>query len=151
MKRIILYICFILSAFTAASQPGNDQNPKRGEKIRALYIAYISQQQKFTPQEAQQFWPVHDQFENEMQEVNKSNLSDLDKQQKMLDLKKKYQPMFGKIIGNERSNNFYRQHDQFRDKLMEARQMRQNGGGGPGMKGRFKPGGGGLRRGNLPE
>ena len=143
MKKALLYICFILAGFTAAAQPGDDQNPRRGEKIRALYIAYITQQQKFTPEEAKQFWPLHDQFENEMQAVNKSNLSDLDKEQRILDLKKKYQPMFGKIIGNDRSNNFYRQHDQFRNKLLEARQMRMNG-GGPGMKGRLKPGG--LRR-----
>ncbi|MEJ7609705.1 MAG: hypothetical protein WKF88_00860 [Ferruginibacter sp.] len=150
MKQFLLYISFTIAAFTATAQPGEDgQPPKKAEKIRALYVAYISQQLQFTPEEAEKFWPLHTQFESELQSVHRSQLNDLDKQQKMLDIKKKYQPGFGRIIGGERSNNFYRQHDQFREKLTRRLQeMRQNRNGGGGMKPHER--GGGMKRKNGP-
>lgn len=150
MKQFLLYISFALSAFSSYAQPGEDgPNPKKAEKIRALYVAYISQQLQFSPEEAEKFWPVHAQFESEMQTINRSGLSDLDKQQKILDVKKKYQPAFGRIIGAERSNGFYRQNDQFREKLTRRlHEMRQERNGGGGMKPREGIGGGGMRRKN---
>ena len=154
MKRIFLYIIFIFTAFTAAAQPGDGdiQNPKRAEKIRALYVAYISQQLQFTPAEAQRFWPLHQQFESEMTAINNSNLADLDKQQRILDLKRKYQPQFEGVIGRDRANNFYKQNDQFRDKLIQVRQRRQEQkaeGIRPNENGFRKGGGLGIKRQNM--
>ncbi len=146
MKRILLYFLFLLTAYSVTAQPpDNFQNSKR-EKIRALYVAYVSQQLQFTPDEAQRFWPVHEQFESEMMSINNSPLSDLDKQQRILDLKRRYQPSFERIIGPERSSRFFGVNDQFRNKLMEIRQHRQEmkaEGRTPGMRGD------GMRRGGM--
>ena len=65
----------------------------------------------------------------------------------MLNVKKKYQGNFIKILGSERSNNFYRQDAEFRKKLVERlKQMRQrkmenNNDGGSSLQknGRLKP------------
>ena len=152
MKRFLLYITFLFAVFTAAAQPPNDfPNPKKAEKIRALYVAYISQQLQFTPEEAQRFWPLHDQYQAEMQNINNSSLSELDRQQRMLNLKRNYQPKIDAILGRERSNNFYRLNDQFRDKLLEVRQHRQEMKAERKAEGgiiRENPGGGVFRRGN---
>lgn len=154
MKRFLLYFLFVTTAFTAAAQPPED-GQKRGEKIRALYIAYVQQELQFTPDEAQRFWPVHAQYERELMEVNNSNLSELDKQQRFLDIKRKYQPQFERIIGPERTNRFYPVHDRFITKLADMRQKRQerqvekaegirpNGGG---MRPGLRNGGGGIKR-----
>ena len=147
MKKALLYISFILAGFSSFAQPGEDiQNPKKREKFEALYRAYVTQQLQLTPSEAEKFWPQHEQFQQEMQAVNQSNLSDLDKEQRRLDIKKKYQPVLGRIIGNERGNRFYGMHDQFRNKLLEVRQRRQEE-KAEGLRPKFK--GGGMRRQNM--
>ena len=67
-------------------QPGDES--KRQEKIKALYVAYISQQLELNPEEAQKFWPVHTQFETEIKGV-KTDLPELVKQQPIMNIKKR--------------------------------------------------------------
>ncbi|MEQ1553726.1 MAG: hypothetical protein ABL929_06090 [Ferruginibacter sp.] len=135
MKKLLLYLTFILLANTTYAQPpgggmpGDRQpNPKREEKIKALYVAYITQQLNLSADEAQKFWPVHAQFDAEMRATHSiESITELDRQQAMLNVKKKYQPNFIKILGTERSNDFYRQDEEFRKKIMERlKKMRQN-------------------------
>ena len=129
MKKFILYISLVLAFFSATAQVSNEEgqlNPKKEEKIRALYVAYISQQLVLTPAEAEKFWPVHAQYEADMRAVNKSEANELDRQQGVLNVKKKYQGNFNRILGNDRCNNFYKQDSEFRKKLLDRlKQMRQ--------------------------
>jgi hypothetical protein len=153
MKRFILYLSLFLTVFSVNAQvvnnDGTQLNPKKEEKIQALYVAYISQQLVLTPAEAEKFWPAHAQYDAELQAINKGSLNELDRQQAVLNVKKKYQPNFNRILGNERSNNFYRQDAEFRKKLVERlKQMRQprsdnnnNGIKNNGNGGRFQRGG----------
>ncbi len=144
MKRIFLYIIFIFTCFTAAAQPGGE----RAEKIRALYVAYVTQQLTITSDEAQRFWPLHQQYESELRSINSAGYSELDRQQKQLDLKRRYQAPFAGVIGNERSNRFFAVSDSFMDKLTgrlkQMRQERKAEGLGGGTGG-FKQGGGQFR------
>ena len=152
MKKFILYLSLIFTVFSATAQTDDAattmQNPKKEEKIKALYVAYITQQLALTADEAQKFWPVHSQYEAELKNVNVNNSNEIDRQQAVLNVKKKYQGNFIKILGSERSNNFYRQDAEFRKKLVERlKQMRQrkmennNNGGGTRLQrgGRVRP------------
>ena len=152
MKKFILYLSLIFTVFSATAQTDDAattmQNPKKEEKIKALYVAYITQQLSLTADEAQKFWPVHSQYEAELKNVNVNNSNEIDRQQAVLNVKKKYQGNFIKILGSERSNNFYRQDAEFRKKLVERlKQMRQrkmennNNGGGTRLQrgGRVRP------------
>lgn len=152
MKKFILYLSLFFTAFSVNAQvvnnDGTQLNPKKEEKIQALYVAYISQQLSLTPTEAEKFWPAHAQYDAELQAINKGLLNELDRQQAVLNIKRKYQPNFNRILGNERSNNFYRQDAEFRKKLVERlKQMRQprsdnnNGIKNNGNGGRFQRGG----------
>ncbi len=131
MKKCILYLSFVLAAFTATAQVSetDDQeqlNPKNEQKIEALYIAYVSQQLKLTPEEAQKFWPIHAQYNEELKTINKSNLNEIDREQAVLNIKKKYVGNFNRVLGNERCNNFYRQDAAFRERLRNRlKEMRQ--------------------------
>jgi hypothetical protein len=156
MKKFLLYISFILVGFTAAAQTqdaeADDQlNPKKEERIKALYVAYITRELNLTPDEAQKFWPVHAQYEAELKTINASATDELVKQQSVLNVKKKYQANFNKLLGADRCNNFYRQDAAFREKLRnrlkQMRQQRMNNGGRPDGK---PPREGGLKR-NLPK
>lgn len=124
MKKYLLILNILLGSFSVAfAQESEDVN--RHEKIQALYVAYVTQQLQFTPDEAQKFWPVHAQFANEFKGV-KSDLPELDKQQAFLNIKKKYQENFNRIIGNKRCERFFRMDGEFKRKLMDRVQKQRN-------------------------
>ncbi len=126
MRYLYILSVFILSSLRLVAQ--DDNIPEgRQEKIKALYVAYITQELKLTEDEAQKFWPVHTQYENEIKAV-KTEASELDRQQSILNIKKKYQDKFVKILGVARTDNFYRTDAEFRKKLVERlKKMRENG------------------------
>ena len=146
MKKFLFYIGFLLISLGSFAQPGPDGlNPKKEEKIQALYIAYVTKELNITSDEATRFWPVHSQYDAEIRSANQNITNEIDRQQAILNVKKKYQGNFQKILGNDRANQFYRLDVEFREKLMQRlKQMRQNrkNGAGPG-------GGGGMRREKL--
>lgn len=126
MKHILLYISIFLSGLGSLQAQVADNDPsKREQKIQALYIAYISQELKLTEAEAQKFWPVHAEYESEAKGV-RTDLNEIDRQQAILNIKKKYQDRFVKIIGADRTNNFFKTDAEFRKKMVERlRNMRQ--------------------------
>jgi hypothetical protein len=127
MKKYLLILTLLFGclsmAFAQENQPA-DEIAKQ-ERIRSLYVAYVTQQLQLTPDEAQKFWPVHTQFENELRGVNK-DLPELPRQQIVLDIKKRYQANFINIIGNNRCDRFFRMNDEFKRKLRERVQNQRN-------------------------
>ncbi len=120
MKKFILSLV-IFAGFAAQAQPGND----RQEKVEALYVAYMTRELNLTEEDAQKFWPVHAQFDNEVKAL-KMESSELDRQQAVLNIKKKYQDRFTKILGATRTNDFFVKDGEFRKKLVERlKKMRQ--------------------------
>jgi hypothetical protein len=47
------------------------------ERIEAMKIAYITQEVGLTPQEAQAFWPIYNQYSEELKKLQKARASDL--------------------------------------------------------------------------
>jgi hypothetical protein len=127
MKKYLLILTLLLGSFSMAfaqeNQTGDEQTKQ--ERLQALYVAYVTKQLQFTPEEAQKFWPVHTQFENELKSI-KANLPELDKQQLVLNIKRKYQDNFVKIIGTNRCERFFKMREEFGNKLKERVQKRQN-------------------------
>ena len=127
MKKYLLIFSFVLGGFTVAKaqeeQPGTEA--ERQQKLQALYVAYITDQLKLTPEEAQKFWPVHGQFANDLRSV-KEDLPELEKQQLILNVKKRYQENFHRILGPKRCERFFRMDGEFKRKLLERiRKQRQ--------------------------
>ena len=104
MKKYLLILTLVLTGFSFAKAQEADEN-KKVQDIKALYVAYVTKQLDLTPDEAQKFWPVHTQFENDIKSVNK-DLPELQKQQAYLDVKKRYQDNFSRIIGASRCDRF---------------------------------------------
>jgi len=121
MKKFLVIVTILMSSLLAAKaqdgqQPGDDN--QKQEKIQALYVAYVTKQLELTPEDAQKFWPVHTQFTNELKGV-KQDLPELEKQQAILNIKKKYQDNFNRILGPNRCERFFRLRDDFNRKLLE--------------------------------
>lgn len=72
MKRYItlLLVCFGLSF--AIAQPGEIR-----EKIKKLRIAYFTENLDLTPQEAQQFWPVYNAYDDVNHKLRIRELNDI--------------------------------------------------------------------------
>lgn len=126
MKKYLLILTLFLGGFLfAQAQEGQPDEKKQQEKIKALYVAYVTEQLKLTPDEAQKFWPVHTQFENDLKAVDK-NLPELPKQQAYLDVKKKYQDNFNKILGVNRCERFFRMDGEFKRRLLDRIKQRND-------------------------
>jgi hypothetical protein len=140
-KHILLASLFIGSCISVKAQ--EDVTPSaddavRNEKIYPLYVAYVTKELTLTTEEAQKFWPVHAQFENELKAVKK-DLPELEKEQLKLNIKKKYQSNFSGILGSKRCDNFFRMRGAFQRRLIERWKNRKQAG--------IRQGGGGMRRG----
>jgi hypothetical protein len=120
MKKILLITTILMGSLFAAKaqddQPGDEA--KRQEKIKALYVAYITQELNLNADEAQKFWPLHAQFETDIKAV-KPEMPELEKQQTVLNIKKKYQENFNRILGPKRCERFFRMDGEFKRKLLD--------------------------------
>jgi hypothetical protein len=120
MKKFLLITTILMGSLFAAKaqddQPGDEA--KRQEKIKALYVAYITQELNLNADEAQKFWPLHAQFETDIKAV-KPEMPELEKQQTVLNIKKKYQENFNRILGPKRCERFFRMDGEFKRKLLD--------------------------------
>ena len=127
MKKYLLIITLLFGSFSMAfaqeNQVGDDLTKQ--EKIKSLYVAYVTQQLQLTPEEAQKFWPVHTQFETDLKSI-KQDQQELIKEEARLNIKKKYQQNFTQILGSNRCDRFFRMNDEFKRKLRERLQKQGN-------------------------
>ncbi|MES2621655.1 MAG: hypothetical protein V4615_12460 [Bacteroidota bacterium] len=140
MNTAIIIAVMILGTIAQAQPPHGRPDGEKGEKIEALRIAFISGELNLSPQEAEKFWPVYNQFRAELKTLHqnfkmqdKTQLSaeqQLDMEQKKLDLKKKYKGQFETVLGKEKVNQLYNLEQKFHEKLKEMRDQRQRQNGG---------------------
>lgn len=121
MKKTVLILAIFFSGFTTLH--AQDDNDPRGEKIRALKIAFITQKLNLTADEAQKFWPVYNQYDQEVRGVDKTNV--IPAEEKLLNIRKKYQPSFEKVIGQQRLNKLFNAERDFRAVLIQRLKNRQ--------------------------
>lgn len=128
MKKYLLIISMILGCVTYSfAQNGNGQ---KGEKIQALKIAFLTQKLNLTSSEAEKFWPVYNQYEEDIKSIRagRNDKDVLENEQKLLDVKKKYKPKFEKILGQEKVITLYNAEREFRDVLIKRlKKQRQKG------------------------
>jgi hypothetical protein len=130
MKRFILFLLITLPIFSFAQQgQGPEGGMDREDRLKSLQIAYLTRELNITPAEAEKFWPVYNKYQDEMKAAMKSGKDGdvLEKQQQMLDIRKKYKPEFSKILNPERTNKLFEAEGRFRDmvkkELQERREM----------------------------
>ncbi len=152
MKRILLVTCTtILFSSLAFAQPGEADRMNKGErkeKVEAMKVAYITNKLELTPTEAQQFWPVFNEYESKVQTIRQSrrkdskdgmeNLDQLnDKEveafidsevgfrQKELDVLKEYHAKFKSVLPIRKVAKLYRAQEDFKRELLKKIQERK--------------------------
>lgn len=118
MKKNLLILFLMLASFfnAKAQDPTNPQ----GEKVQALKIAFITQKLQLTTSEAEKFWPVYNQYENEIKSARSENKNGdmLDNEERLLNIRKKYKPSFEKILGPGKLNQLFIAERDFRNVLI---------------------------------
>lgn len=115
----ISYICF------AQKQEGGLR------KAESLQIAFITKELALTPGESEKFWPLYDNYKNELREVIRDRDDDqIELEEKVLLTRKKYKNDFKTILGSDdRVNNLFIAERKFRNmlrkELMNRRMKRQ--------------------------
>jgi hypothetical protein len=128
MKTLYLALLILMGlpglGYSQQDESGNINDRK---KIQAMEVAYITKELDLTPEEAQKFWPVFNKYRDDVKGVlTDKNISDqLEKQQKVLDLRKKYRTDFTRILTQERANKVFSSEDQFRQMVRREFQKRQ--------------------------
>ena len=127
MKKTYLILSFMCMAAIATAQDAEPElSEKQQENVKALEIAFITKELDLSPDEAQKFWPVYNQYSKEINEANKNNPDVIPREEKVLNIRKKYQEQFVKVLGNQqRMNRMFNAKDKFRKLLIRTLQQRQ--------------------------
>lgn len=67
----LLYLFFILIGVSAVAQP---RFKEKREKIKALKVAYITDELKLNSEEATKFWPIYNAFEDKQLELKQDKM-----------------------------------------------------------------------------
>ena len=122
MKRVILITSLFLAGLFVRAQNGNN--------LEALKIAYITNRLNLSPEEAQKFWPIYNQYALELKVArlkavdNKSSEIELD--ENLLNIRKKYNILFLQILPPQKVDTFFKSEKEFGhfvQKEMERRQQ----------------------------
>ncbi len=132
MKKFFLLFGFITFAtlLTNAQQVVNSGNGR--EKMKMLEIGYFTRQLQLSSNEAEKFWPMYEQYRQELKTLmrDRSIADELERQQKALDIRKKYRVSFEKILDKVRGVKVFETQDNFqsmvRKEMQQRRKMRQN-------------------------
>jgi hypothetical protein len=145
MKKLaLLFIAFILSNAIYAQ----NMRDKMEDKIKIQRIAFITQRLSLTETEAQQFWPIFNEYTEKLQQIRKQakpekafdELADadvekmiatqFDREARELDLKKEYFQKLKKAISVRQIAKLYRADKDFRNELVkqlkDIREMKKN-------------------------
>ncbi len=155
MKSKIFILLIALFTGMVSTQAQDQQKPKEGSK-QAKKIAYITTRLELTPDEAEKFWPIYNEYQAEKKELRKtkkagksdkkvSEMSDkevdelmtrsLDFQQKDLDLKKKYHNKYKSVLPVKKVAKFYHLEKEFKKQGHNKKKPGHHNGGGGGHQG----------------
>lgn len=138
MKKILITIGLSLVIVVIGSAQNRDR-AKVDERIEARRIAHISNALDFSPSEAQEFWPVYNEYRAKSKAFRqnrkeKSQTKDapsnidamLDLEQDQLNLKKDYASKFERILGPERTIKLFKSVRAFNERLIKGVKQNRN-------------------------
>lgn len=129
-KNVWSFIMCLAFVLPVLAQDHRDHN----EKIEAIKVAFITNKLDLTTEEAQKFWPIYNDYQKEWMDLMRKKRAarmsgtadadqrinmDLDYENKMLDLKKKYKRLYLKAIPVEKILLLYQAEREFREHLIK--------------------------------
>jgi hypothetical protein len=127
MKQLLILTSLLTVLFLPAKS--QDDSDQKGGRIEALKIAYLTKKLDLSPAEAQKFWPVYNNYTSELKgartEQRQNKASELDTEDKILNIRKKYSSEFSRAISNDKINTFFRSEKEFGNYVQKELQNRR--------------------------
>ncbi len=152
--KLFLPLLLTLMVFTLSAQPPRGRmNPEdRRENMESMKIAFITKEVKLTSEEAKKFWPVYNEYTDELKKIREArhermkdaksdfgSMSDKDveklidtemaSRQQEIDLQKQYHSRFKETLPIKKVALLYRSEEKFKRELLERIKDRRDGGG----------------------
>ena len=130
--RFIFSILFSIVFVSAVSAQSPHQD--KMQKIEALKAAFITKKLDLTPEEAQRFWPVYNEYQKELwglyrkkrqsqvpgKDASAKKLTDdLDIDAKILNVRKRYRDEFSKVLPAAKVTALSQAEREFREELIK--------------------------------
>jgi hypothetical protein len=156
MKNIFLFLAIISLQYNGLSQstPPASMHAKIRDRVEVRRAAFLSQRLQLTPEEAQVFFPLFNEYvakmklirqqakpEKKIEDFNEADAekaiaAQFDVDTRIIDLKKEYYQKFKKILSAKRIALLYKTEREFKGELLHELQNRR---GGQMRKPRFAP------------
>lgn len=143
-----LILCITWISLHAQPPRGGMNRGDRKEQIESMKIAFITRKLDLTPDEAKRFWPVFNQYTDELQGLRKDrrdrnrdaredfeklNDKEVEKlvdeeiifRQQELDITKKYHAQFKSVLPVKKVARLYQAQEEFKRELLERIKNRQ--------------------------
>jgi hypothetical protein len=129
MKKYILFLLIALGCFgNGRAQQGNDKQEAL-ERLEAYKVAWLTKKLNLSVEEAQRFWPVYNRYTEEIRNIRREQLQhntpQLDVEEKVLNIRKKYNGEFSKALSAEKANSFFRTEKEFGSMIKRELQERR--------------------------
>jgi hypothetical protein len=132
MKKTLLIIIFALGASLVSVAQDDDGDKNNGGRLEAMKIAYLTKKLNLSTDEAQKFWPIYNQYMGEIRktriEARQNKEVEIKIEEKLLNVRKKYNGEFNKALSSEKINTFFKAEKEFgtmlQKELMERRIQR---------------------------
>ena len=129
MKRFLYILLIGLGCSLHGFSQDEPEKKEGGQKLEALKIAYLTKKLDLTTEEAQRFWPVYNKYTEEIRGVRKEqrdkNLTELEAEDKILNIRKRYNGEFSRALTPEKANNFFRSEKEFGNFIQRELQQRR--------------------------
>jgi hypothetical protein len=127
MKKFYLLLVLVSIATFLKAQDEAVNTEKKQQGIDALKVAFISRELDLTPDEAQKFWPIYNQYAKDLKNTIGRGNDALERDEKVLNLRKSYKDQFSNVLGQQRMNKMYNAEGRFRNLLIKSmRNQNQN-------------------------
>jgi len=144
MKNFLLIILFYFSAIAVTSAQDNNPGNDRG-RLQAYKIAFLTKKLELSPEEAQRFWPIYNNYEADMRnarvEKRQGNDNEIEADERVLNIRKKYNTDFSKVLSADKVNTLFRSEKEFgnvvQKELQERRGRNGSSGSGNGTRNSF--------------
>ena len=127
MKRKLLFI-FIVLSWLSLPVMAQQLRPRQEGALEAMKIAFITKRLNLSPEEAQRFWPIYNQYAGEVRQAYLSyrdNPDEIALDEALLKVRKKYNTEFTKALSPEKVNQFFRAEKDFAAFVQKEAQRRQ--------------------------
>lgn len=151
-KYAVLFSLLMIN-LVAFSQPKDEPKKDKEEYIRTQKIAFISTELALTPEEAEKFWPIYNEYDAKMEAIRKdrrsyskqlktiNDLSDdeaytltekiLETDSQEASLRKEYLAKFAEVLGKKKAAKVFYAEEKFKRELLKEIHQHDKGHDGP--------------------